>query len=100
MKKIYAIRKGYKTGIVNTWTECEKNIKNYSGAEYKAFSTKEEAEAYLSCSIKKEHKYEPCNNSLLAYVDGSFSEEKQIYSYGCIMLYNGERRDTIYIGHG
>lgn len=89
-KNFYAIRKGLKTGIFDTWIECEKYIKNYSGAQYKGFATKEEAETYLTYSTKKVAKDDQPINQLIAYVDGSFSEEKQIYSYGCILIVDGQ----------
>jgi len=47
-KKIYAVRKGHKTGLFYTWDECKKAVYGYSGAEYKGFLTKEEAEAFLN----------------------------------------------------
>ena len=34
-KKIYAVRKGHKTGLFYTWDECKKAVYGYSGAEYK-----------------------------------------------------------------
>jgi len=46
-KNYYAVRKGFMPGIYTSWEECQKNIKSYSGAEYKGFSTKEEAESFL-----------------------------------------------------
>lgn len=45
-KKIYAVRKGNKTGLFYSWDECKKAVHGYSGAEYKGFLTKDEAEAF------------------------------------------------------
>lgn len=42
-KKYYVIWKGHDTGVFDTWAECQKLIKNYPGATYKSFKTKEEA---------------------------------------------------------
>ena len=47
-KKIYAVKKGIKTGIFHTWEECKTAVDGYSGAQYKSFLTKEEAQAYLN----------------------------------------------------
>ena len=33
-KKIYAVRKGHKTGLFATWAECQKAVSGYSGAEF------------------------------------------------------------------
>ena len=46
-KKIYAVKKGKTTGIFRTWAECSSAVKGYSGAQYKGFSTMDEAEQYL-----------------------------------------------------
>ena len=32
-KKIYAVRKGHKTGLFDSWAECQKATAGYSGAE-------------------------------------------------------------------
>jgi hypothetical protein len=44
--KFYAVRKGRKIGIFNTWEECERQTKGVS-SEFKSFPTYEEASAYL-----------------------------------------------------
>lgn len=59
--KYYAVKKGRKTGIFTTWPETEKKVKGFSGAQYKSFKTRSEAEAYLggmknSTSPLKSHK--------------------------------------------
>lgn len=48
MAKFYAVKSGRKSNcICNTWNECEKLVKGYSGAEYKSFPTEQEAKDYL-----------------------------------------------------
>ncbi|KAG2381417.1 hypothetical protein C9374_006406 [Naegleria lovaniensis] len=46
-RKYYVVVKGRKCGIFNTWSECESQVKGYSGAKYKSFATMEMAEKYL-----------------------------------------------------
>lgn len=46
-KKWYAVQKGRVPGIYTTWSECEKQVRGYSGAVYKSFLTRTEAEAYM-----------------------------------------------------
>lgn len=46
-KKLYAVLKGHKVGIFSTWAACQAATKGYSGAIFKSFATKEEADAYL-----------------------------------------------------
>ncbi|NUQ83793.1 MAG: viroplasmin family protein [Anaerolineales bacterium] len=43
-QKYYVVWKGRKTGIFTSWAECEKQVKGFAGAEYKAFGTLREAE--------------------------------------------------------
>lgn len=43
-KKFYVVWKGKETGIFDSWKECERQIKNFQGAVYKAFSDRQEAE--------------------------------------------------------
>ncbi|PKG96188.1 ribonuclease H family protein [Paraglaciecola sp. MB-3u-78] len=46
-KKFYAVLKGHKVGIFTTWAACQASTKGYSGAAFKSFTTKEEADEYL-----------------------------------------------------
>ncbi len=43
-KKFYVIWKGHKEGVFTSWNVCKKHIKNFKGAQYKAFVSKDEAE--------------------------------------------------------
>ncbi|WP_449416908.1 ribonuclease H1 domain-containing protein [Phormidium nigroviride] len=45
--KYYAVFKGRKTGIFSSWQECDEQVTGVSGALYKSFKTKAEAEAAL-----------------------------------------------------
>ena len=101
-KKIYAVRKGHKTGLFYTWDECKKAVHGYSGAEYKGFLTKEEAEAFLNIGAAKtvtNKNYSTAaismdsitlttstSDRLVVYVDGSFDVKLQKYSFGCVIL--------------
>ena len=49
-KKVYAVRKGHKTGIFTEWfgpRGAQEQIKGYPGAVYRGFSTLVEAKAFL-----------------------------------------------------
>ena len=101
-KKIYAVRKGNKTGLFYSWDECKKAVHGYSGAEYKGFLTKEEAEDFLNIgavktatgknfstaatSIDSSPLTTSTPNRLIVYVDGSFDVNLQKYSFGCVIL--------------
>lgn len=86
-KKFYAVRKGNKIGIYNTWDECKKQVSGYSGAEYKSFSSLEEANEYLSIDKKI---FDEDKEYIKAYVDGSYEHSLRAYGSGVVIL-NGEK---------
>jgi len=43
-KKYYVVWQGHEPGIYDNWTECQRQIKNYPDARYKAFSSLAAAE--------------------------------------------------------
>ena len=45
--KLYAVHKGRKPGIYNTWEECKKQIDGFSGPIYKKFDNRSGAELFL-----------------------------------------------------
>lgn len=90
--KYYAVKKGRKTGIFSSWDECRTQVSGYSGAEYKSFATRKEAQDYLS----DDQKMPAMKNGLIAYVDGSFNAKKKIYGYGCVLLEGGQVIKKIY----
>ncbi|EIF6167198.1 ribonuclease H family protein [Clostridium perfringens] len=97
-KKYYAIAKG-KSGIpkiVETWTECQKEVIGCKGAKYKSFASKEEAEKFISIhenggSFEEVKGNEEVKDDLIyIYVDGSFMVSKENYSYGFLVVENDE----------
>ncbi len=87
-KKFYAVRKGKKTGIFHTWDECKAVVAGFSGAEYRGFATLQEAKEYIGT----ENKITPATDSvkeeetLVAYVDGSYDDSIKKYAFGCVFL--------------
>jgi ribonuclease HI len=51
--KFYVVWKGRKTGIFTTWADCETQVKGFTGAEYKAFPSREAAERAFHGSYHK-----------------------------------------------
>jgi ribonuclease HI len=43
-QKFYVVWKGRQTGIFNSWSECEAQVKGFTDAEFKAFGSRQEAE--------------------------------------------------------
>ena len=42
--KFYVVWKGLRTGVFDTWDQCQAQVAGYSGAKFKSFATREEAE--------------------------------------------------------
>lgn len=101
-KFYYAVKKGKMIGIYNTWKECEEQVKGYSGAEYKKFTKKEEADFFMG-NNEVQQQMEEANlkdNEAIAYVDGSFDLANWTYSYGVVFIskagketYSGREND-------
>ena len=51
----YAVAEGREVGIYSTWEECEKQVKKFSGAVYKKFKSRREAEVYLLKEMYKDN---------------------------------------------
>lgn len=86
-KKVYAVKRGKITGIFKTWEECRDSVDGYPKAEYKGFSSMEEAQAYLRIAEQPEGDEElPKAGWLLAYVDGSYEDSLKKYAFGCVFL--------------
>lgn len=88
--KYYAVRKGLRTGIFESWDECKEFVSGYGGAEFKSFKSKEAAEAYMRCedvtssgidldSILKDESY------CVIFSDGSYRDNK--VAYGISLYY-------------
>lgn len=87
-KKFYAVKKGYTIGVFSSWEECKQSINGFSGSEYKAFPSAEEAQAFIDgIDYSKKHiEQAKTESTVIAYVDGSFDPDARKYSYGCILL--------------
>ena len=87
MGKFYAVRKGKKTGVFESWNECELQVKGYPGAQYKSFPNKIDAELYLDYS---EAKHTILSKDVLqVYVDGSYSKDQNRAGFGCVFVKDG-----------
>ena len=80
--KYYAVKNGRVPGIYNSWAECQKQIHGFKNASYKSFTSRKEAEEFIS--DKKE--IPQMEHGLIAYVDGSFNAKKKVYGYGAVLI--------------
>lgn len=75
MFKYYAVKRGRKTGIFNTWSECYDSVMGYDKPIYRGFNNLEEAQKFLLGVT---------NNEWTFYIDGSFKDG--IYGSGIVAL--------------
>lgn len=54
--KYYAVKKGRHPGIYNTWEECQNEVNQFKNAQFKSFTSKEEAWNYLNENTQKTDK--------------------------------------------
>jgi ribonuclease HI len=103
--KVYAVKKGRKAGIFDTWEECKAQTKGYSGAIYKSFHDRKDALDYLNEgeptltieNIKDENLKE---NDIKIYIDGSNHGETGLYSYGVVCLLRNKSSNETMKGVG
>ncbi len=86
-KKYYAVKKGRKPGIYNTWPDAQKQVSGFTNAQFKSFQTEKEAQAFLN--DQNDLAKDIPTDALIAYVDGSFNKRTGSYSYGVVLLKNG-----------
>ncbi|KFL42585.1 hypothetical protein CH76_11480 [Lysinibacillus sp. BF-4] len=106
MAKFYAVRVGRTPGVYTTWAACTEQVKGFSGAVYKSFTTKQEAEAFIEGAKPQQEMTnasiealvnELDDSTMIAFVDGSYAKEHRYYGYGAILLTNAgmqERHDS------
>ena len=90
----YAVAVGRKTGIYNNWNDCLAQVDKYSGAVYKKFKSKEDANNFIInykiTNKPKKEKYNYTDNSIFIFVDGSFNDKTKMAGYGYVIVYNDE----------
>lgn len=95
VKKYYAVKKGHKIGVFDNWADCSKQVHGYSGAMYKSFEDKKEAENYLNTQealTSERHETEEDvmaslnEDEVIAYVDGSNLGDGSAFSWGVVLF--------------
>ena len=85
--KYYAVRKGIKPGIYKDWNTCKAMVTGFSGAQYKSFTTLQEAEAYIKEDAETAQAGKEPEG--YAFVDGSFNQKTHVYGYGGFLVHDG-----------
>lgn len=83
--KYYAIKKGEQTGIFEQpWDEVKWMVQGFQGAIYKGFPKLEDAETWFN---DKPVVVEQDEDTLIAYVDGSFNKDTGEYGCGVVLIF-------------
>lgn len=95
-KKFYAVLKGRTPGIYTTWADTEKETKGFSGAIYKGFKTKVEAEEFINKSTLTVKHDQPkvISDKTIIYTDGSCIGK--ICGFGVVILTPNHEKYTYY----
>lgn len=112
-KVFYVVIIGRKTGVFNNWEECRMNVEKFPGSEFKKFTNNNEANKYFSKITNENNKMKKAQagaqqdisltldelknkynkkESAVCFVDGSYSPELNKYSFGGVLVSNGESR--------
>lgn len=89
-KKFYAVKQGRTPGVYQSWEECKAQVDGYSGAAYKSFPTAAEALAFVTGIQQEKTSQQSDSQGLTAYVDGSYHSGSGEFSYGVVILRDGE----------
>ncbi|MBR6072568.1 MAG: ribonuclease H family protein [Acholeplasmatales bacterium] len=83
--KFYAVKGDNYSNIFTSWDEAKKAIATICNPKYKSFASENDAKDFLDGkNILNEIKEPVC------YIDGSYDEKTNAYSFGGILLYNGK----------
>lgn len=92
--KFYAVKKGRKPGIYMSWDACKAQVMGFPNARHKGFKTKAEAEAFLNPDANELMQID--EDTLVAYVDGSYDHSQKRFSYGMVLMHDGVERYFAY----
>lgn len=95
--KFYAVKNGRRIGIFNTWDECKESVNGFSGAIYKSFVNKADAEAFIGIDSSGATANNSTNTSeqdgdyrIRAFVDGSYDVASGDFSGGAVIVKGDE----------
>ena len=93
--KYYGVKNGRKPGVYLSWEDCKKQIDGFSGAIYKKFKTKKEAQDFIAGEnlilkyIKDDENIQ--KDEVIAYVDGSYNSKTKACGFGVVLLMEKEK---------
>lgn len=105
-RKYYAILSGRKPGIYDSWSAAQEQVTGYTGAKFKGFPTRKEAEAWMKnptftpSGVRAKGKATPSisdtspkTGEVTIYTDGGARCNPGPGGYGIVQIYNGQRKE-------
>lgn len=83
-KKYYAVRNGHHPGIYHSWAAAKEEVHSFPDAAYKSFKDLAAAKEFMN-PVKKTKNISK-NDTVIAYVDGSFDKKTESYSFGAVLI--------------
>lgn len=82
------MKEGRVPGVYATWAECRAQTDGYSGAVYKSFADRAEAERFV---LGADEAAPPADGTrAAAYVDGSYNVRTGEFGCGAVLFWDGE----------
>jgi len=85
----YSVYQGRVPGVYKTWTECKEQTDGFSGASFKKFSTREDADISFSGQVA-ESVPEKREDEFCIYVDGAHNKVTRDEAWGSVVDQNGK----------
>ncbi len=76
--KVYAVRRGTSPGIFDNWADTFKSVQHYSGAEYKGFATRAQAETWLNSNVAPVPQSRPLYQSFAHTVESKLEDAPDV----------------------
>lgn len=97
--KVYAVKRGRRSGIYYSWDACKAQVHGFKGAVYKSFPTEAEARAFLGnvpVTVPAKEGQAPAAAGpdlpeIYAFVDGSYNAGSNVYGYGGFLIHHGKK---------
>jgi len=85
----YSVYQGRVPGVYKTWTECKEQTDGFSGASFKKFSTREDADKSFNGQVA-ESVSEKREDEFCIYVDGAHNKVTRDEAWGSVVDQNGK----------
>lgn len=86
--KYYGVKSDTISFICTDWEEAKEKMKGLKNLKYKAFKTNEEALSFINDEVV----INVNKSNVSAYIDGSYDDSTKSYSFGGVLIINGEER--------